>query len=199
MDLTPDCKQQQVITYLGQIARSMKHDSSPLRRFLWRYEHTPDNQDDIIQEAMLEALRCSHLYLAAASVHTWFYGVLANVARHHVARQTKQWSRTESLDRRQEASGATEADGGYASGLQTPDELAQFRQTVEQLSGAMHQLPPSLLQTLELVCLEEYSYQDAARRLRIPVGTVRSRINRARMLLRRLNRGAVQRPAKSAR
>ncbi|MBV6322488.1 RNA polymerase sigma factor [Duganella violaceipulchra] len=186
MDAELDSKQQQVMAYIRQIARMASSDSSRLRRFLWRYERTSDNQDDIIQDAILEALRCRHHYLALGSVQTWFYGVLANVARNHVARRVKQSLRTDSLDLWQDSvEHAAEAEQLLDSGEQGPEQEAEFRQLAARLFVAAKQLPPDLRTTLELVCLDGHSYHSAASMLLIPVGTVRSRINRARQLLRR--------------
>lgn len=179
---SPHSEQHQIVAYLRQIAQTAASSSSPLRRFLWRYERTPDNQDDIIQEAMLQALRSDNANLTGASVQTWFYGVLANVARHHVARQVRQSERIESTDLWPDSGERLAATPDSAS---SPEEAAHSRQLTSRLIDAVQGLPPRLRSTLELVCLNDHSYVDAAQMLDVPVGTVRSRINRARMLLRR--------------
>lgn len=179
-------RQQQVMAYVVQIAQTVTSDSCKLRRFLWRYERTQDNQDDIIQDAMLEAVRCSDRYLALASVQTWFYGVVANVARNHVARRVNQTARTESLEfLRDLLDEFPENDWMHNSCQSAPNEGAGFRELAAQLHDAMGQLPTDLRKTFEMVCLQEHSYRDTAKILSIPIGTVRSRINRARFLLRR--------------
>jgi len=182
MTPSPNSEHQQMMAYLRHIAKTAASNSSPLRRFLWRYERTRDNQDDIIQEAILQALRSSNPNITGASVQTWFYGVLSNVARHHVARQVKHSTRVESTDLWQDDG---ERLGAPADGANNPEEAAQCHQLILRLIEAMQSLPPRLRSTLELVCLDDHSYLDAAQLLDVPVGTVRSRINRARMLLRR--------------
>lgn len=171
-----------MLAYLGQLSRTATSSSSPLRRFLWRFERSQDQQDDIIQQALLEALRCSHHDLRGASVQTWFFGVLANVARHHVARQVRQSERTESLDMWQDGS---ERSATPDDSTPSPEEVTHFRQLARRLEEATRELPPRLRRTLELVCLDECSYIQAAEQLLVPIGTIRSRVNRARMLLRR--------------
>lgn len=63
--------------------------------------------------------------------------------------------------------------------------MTHFRQLARRLEEATRELTPRLRHTLELVCLDECSYIQAAEQLLVPIGTIRSRVNRARMLLRR--------------
>jgi len=178
-------RQQEVVTYIAQVARTSMRDSCKLRRFLWRYERAASDVEDIIQDAMVEALRCSDRFLARSSVETWFFGVAANVARNHVARRVTQASRTESLDLLREVTGDPAGDrrlGGDAE-VGSRDDVA-IRQFAGQVSNALARLPDDLRDTFELVCLQERSYRDVAEMLSIPIGTIRSRIHRARSLLR---------------
>jgi len=169
-------------TFMNQIIRISINDSRKLKRFIWRFEHNEENIEDIIQDAVIEALRCEHSFEYRSSVETWFFGVAANVARRHVARRSVHSKRVTSLDDHAEW---TEFDGmdGLPCESSTPDGAFQFNQFVSDLSTQIEQFPADLRRTFELVCIEGNAYQDAAAMLQIPIGTVRSRVNRARKLL----------------
>ena len=168
--------------FMNQIIRISINDSRKLKRFIWRFEHNEENIEDIIQDAVIEALRCEHSFEYRSSIETWFFGVAANVARRHVARRSVHSKRVTSLDDHAEWS---EFDGmdGFPRETSSPDVAFQFNQFVSDLSTQIEQFPDDLRRTFELVCIEGNAYQDAAAMLQIPIGTVRSRVNRARKLL----------------
>lgn len=168
--------------FMNQIIRISINDSRKLKKFIWRYEHNEENIEDIIQDAVIEALRSEHSFEYRSSIETWFFGVAANVARRHVARHTLQAKRITSLDADDDVLGHVawqerqlDTDG--------PDIACQFNEFVQGLSAKINQFPTDLRRTFELVCFEGRSYQDVAAQMQIPIGTVRSRVNRARKLL----------------
>lgn len=176
-------RQQQVLTHIVRIARESRNDSSKLKRFLRRYERSPGELDDIIQDALLEATRCSDRFMAKSSVETWFFGIAANVARNHVARSAKRSSQLESLD----ATPHT-VDGELAQrngeAVMDVSQCVSYRQLAKVVDDTLAGLSADLRGTFHLACLEEESYRDVAAIQSIPIGTVRSRVNRVRTLLR---------------
>jgi RNA polymerase sigma-70 factor, ECF subfamily len=166
---------------IEQIARINTSHSRKLKRFLWRFERTVGDVEDIIQDAMVEAMRCSDRFLAQSSVETWFYGIAANVARGHVARSVMQGLRTDSLDLLRENAGDAAAN---LTNPATFGDAVELREFTQRLDAAIAQLPRDLRITFDLACLQELSYREIADALLIPIGTVRSRVNRARTLLK---------------
>ncbi len=176
-------RQQQVLTHIVRIARESRNDSSKLKRFLRRYERSPGELDDIIQDALLEATRCSDRFMAKSSVETWFFGIAANVARNHVARSAKRSSQVESLDATPHMVDGEMAQRGVEAVMDV-SQCVSYRQLAKVVDDTLASLSPDLRGTFHLACLEEESYRDVAAIQSIPIGTVRSRVNRVRTLLR---------------
>ncbi|WP_177200705.1 sigma-70 family RNA polymerase sigma factor [Roseateles sp. YR242] len=176
-------RQQQVLLHITRIARESRSDSSKLKRFLRRYERSPGELDDIIQDALLEATRCSDRYMAKSSVETWFFGIAANVARNHVARSAKRSSQVESLDATPYVADGETAQRASESVMDV-SQCVSYRQLARVVDDTLSTLSPDLRGTFHLACLEEESYRDVAEIQSIPIGTVRSRVNRVRTLLR---------------
>ena len=109
-------------TFMNQIIRISINDSRKLKRFIWRFEHNEENIEDIIQDAVIEALRCEHSFEYRSSVETWFFGVAANVARRHVARHSVHSKRVTSLDEHNECMQIEGIDG---LPLESPTEGVQ--------------------------------------------------------------------------
>lgn len=182
-------RQQLVLTHIVKIARDSRSDSSKLKRFLRRYERSPGELDDIIQDAMLEATRCADRFQARSSVETWFFGIAANVARNHVARCSKRSGQMESLDESPHMMDAESAHRPRDSSMDVSQQVA-YRQLAGIVDVTLSGLSPDLRGTFDLACLQEESYRDVAEIQAIPIGTVRSRVNRVRTLLRsRLKQG----------
>ncbi len=182
-------RQQLVLTHIVKIARESRSDSSKLKRFLRRYERSSGELDDIIQDAMLEATRCTDRYQARSSVETWFFGIAANVARNHVARCSKRSGQMESLDESPHMMDGESAHRPRDSSMDVSQRVA-YRQLAGIVDLTLSSLSPDLRGTFDLACLQEESYRDVAEIQAIPIGTVRSRVNRVRTLLRsRLKHG----------
>ncbi|MDH0865342.1 sigma-70 family RNA polymerase sigma factor [Mitsuaria sp. GD03876] len=182
-------RQQLVLTHIVKIARESRSDSSKLKRFLRRYERSPGELDDIIQDAMLEATRCADRFQARSSVETWFFGIAANVARNHVARCAKRSSQMESLDESPHMMDSESVHRPRDLSADVSQQVA-YRQLAGIVDLTLSGLSPDLRGTFDLACLQEESYRDVAEIQAIPIGTVRSRVNRVRTLLRsRLKHG----------
>ncbi|MBO9688735.1 sigma-70 family RNA polymerase sigma factor [Roseateles chitosanitabidus] len=182
-------RQQLVLSSIVKIARDSRSDSSKLKRFLRRYERSSSELDDIIQDAMVEATRCADRFQARSSVETWFFGIAANIARNHVARCARRNSQMESLD---ESPALMDVDSAYRPAGANRDVSQQviYRQLADIVDLALSDLSPELRVTFDLACLQEESYRDVADIQSIPIGTVRSRVNRVRTMLRsRLQHG----------
>ena len=128
--------------------------------------------DDLVQDCVERALNKQHLYDATRPLRAWLYAILRNI---HVS----QW-RKNSL-------------GGFAKPL---DEMEAFEGAVapeqEQnmnlatIAEALDLLPLQQREVLVMVALEELSYKDAAEIVGVPIGTIMSRLSRARESLRQL-------------
>jgi len=110
------------------------------------------------------------------TVGAFLYGVARNRVMKHLERQPREFP----LEVRNEEGETKVVD---IADQRTPAHLAEMRERREQVRSAVLALPPEFRETVVLCELEELSYEEAARILECPVGTVRSRLHRGRALL----------------
>jgi len=146
----------------------------------------PTDAEDLVQETFLKALRGFESFEQGSNFKAWIFRILRNT--YLTSRSGLAALRTVSLDEEL----AEQADSGptlYPEGAidrQTP-EINLIRLTDRAaLQRAMEQLPPLLLEVVLLCDVEEMKYKEIAAVLDIPIGTVMSRIARARASLRTL-------------
>jgi RNA polymerase sigma factor (sigma-70 family) len=158
-----------------------RHASS-IHRFLARRVE-PADADSLLGDVFRIAFeRRASFDTARASARPWLYGIATNlIARHRrsEARRLRAMAALASMrvDR------AADAVGDRAA------EVADARESWSTLVNALDQLPVAERDTLMLFAWEELSYDDIAAALGVPVGTVRSRLNRARRRLRAVHAG----------
>jgi RNA polymerase sigma factor (sigma-70 family) len=133
-----------------------------------------DDAAEIAQQTFVEAACSLTSYRGEAEFSTWIFGIAANLARNHVSRAPQRRHRFES---------ELVLDSCESPELQPCENLSQ-RQGLELVSEAISRMPPEMAQALNLVAVEEMSYKEAAQELNVPVGTVRSRVSRARAAVR---------------
>ena len=131
--------------------------------------------EDLAQETFVEAYRQLPTFRGEAKFSTWLFGIALNKIRNYINR---------SPDGRQQHSPMRILRSDPASDG-NPTQLLEKKQTLLALQQAMETLPTELRESLILVAMEELPYEEAAQLLGIPVGTLKSRVHRARDLLRR--------------
>lgn len=140
-----------------------------LRRFAISLTRSGPDADDLLQEACTTALQRWQQYDPSQPFDRWMFRVVRNL-----------W--ISEIRKRKVRQGAGQIDAADADELQTPG-AAEDAVTVQQVRQKVADLDQDLAQPLMLVCAEGYSYKEAAELLSIPIGTVMSRIHRARKLL----------------
>lgn len=140
--------------------------------------HDESNADDLVQETFLRAYRSWEQYVPGTECRAWLF----TICRHVWIRMRKREEREVAYeDADLEALGAAAVHAGAVqSGL---DDLFERYDIQRALARALEELPAAFREVVVLVDLEDQSYEDAARVLGIPKGTVRSRLFRARRLL----------------
>jgi RNA polymerase sigma-70 factor (ECF subfamily) len=141
-----------------------------LRRYARALTHDPDRADDLVQVSLLQGLAKEHLWRPGTNLRHWLFTVLHNLHVSDMRRLSRERQRMSTFD-----SAMTTAT--------LPDPGAHAR--LLELDRAIGQLPDGQRQVVLLVGLEGASYKEAAAILALPVGTVRSRLSRARDALRR--------------
>jgi RNA polymerase sigma-70 factor (ECF subfamily) len=150
-----------------------------LKRYARSLARDPSDAEDLVHDALVKAYERRSTFKTGASLRNWLLSILHNT---HIDRTRSDTARA----RRDDAAG-DEAEPVYPAAQEHSVRLAQVRQ-------AFMRLPQDQREALHLVAVEELSYQEAADTLGIPIGTLMSRISRARASLRDFESGASRHP-----
>ncbi len=134
---------------------------------------------DVTQEAFIKAYRALPNFRGDSAFYTWLYRIAVNSAKNHLVAR----SRRPPSDDVDITDGDVEEAGVVVADLATPESYAVRDQLQAALGRALAELPEDLRTALTLCEMEGLSYDDIARVLDCPIGTVRSRIFRARRAL----------------
>jgi RNA polymerase sigma-70 factor, ECF subfamily len=126
-----------------------------------------DRADDFVQETLLRALANINTFRSGTNLHAWLFTILRNLVRSDYRKRRREIEDT---------------DGGYLDGLKSPPEQ-HSRLELEEVRAALTKLPSSQREVLLLVGASGFTYEQAAAICEISVGTVKSRISRARRRL----------------
>lgn len=148
-----------------------------IRALIGRMVADPAEVEDLVQESFIKAYRALPGFRGDSAFYTWLYRIAVNTAKHHLANLAKRPPLQELDD--DDGSGTARAPARLID-ANTPEALAQSDQLVATIRRAIDALPGELSQALTLRELEGLSYEDIAEVMRCPIGTVRSRIFRAR-------------------
>jgi RNA polymerase sigma-70 factor (ECF subfamily) len=142
----------------------------------------PDDALDLAQEVFLSAYRALPAFEGKSSFSTWLYRVTVNRCRDELRRRaTVKHTRPRSLSA---AAGPDDPPGDPPAHAPSPAELAVARESEALVARAIAELPADARETLVLRDVEGLAYEEIAEILDVPVGTVRSRLHRARSLVR---------------
>ena len=141
-----------------------------------RYVNNPGDVPDVAQEAFIKAYRALPTFRGERAFYTWLYRIAVNTAKNYL---TSQGRRPPSSD--VEADEAEYYGGGEAlQEVATPENLALTDEIKRTVFTAIEALPEDLRTAITLREMEGLSYEEIAEIMDCPVGTVRSRIFRAR-------------------
>ncbi len=148
-----------------------------LYNFVYRFVGERETAEDIVQDTFLRAFRKREEYRAIANFSTWLFTIAGNLAKSELRRR-KRW-RLFSLHRDDESDTGFELpDESYR-----PDTMAESTIADVQIQQAIQTLPENYRQVILLRDVEGLSYQEISEIVSCPVGTVKSRVNRARLKL----------------
>jgi RNA polymerase sigma factor (sigma-70 family) len=147
--------------------------SRRLYNFVRRRVGNPADVDDLVQDTYVEAVKSVGKFHGYSRPETWLFGIAMNLVRNHYKRAH--------LHNVFEYSDVEDMHGDTA---EDPMEAAERHQTMIRIVNAIGQLPRETQMIFHLIFDDNCSYEEAATTLGMPVGTIRSRISRARALLR---------------
>ncbi len=148
-----------------------------LARLISRFVRDIAEVEDVTQEAFIKAYRALPGFRGESAFYTWLYRIGINTAKNYLI----------SLGRRAPTSTQFDAeeseefeDAGLLHEVSTPENELMSKQVVEVVNSSLQQLPDDLRTALTLREIEGLSYEEIAEVMNCPIGTVRSRIFRAR-------------------
>ena len=148
-----------------------------LGRLLSRFIRDPAEVEDVTQEAFIKAYRALPSFRGDSAFYTWLYRIGINTAKNYlVALGRRAPTTTEIIS--EDAEGYEEGD--LLRDSNTPETELMTKQIAITVNEAMESLPEELRTAITLREIEGLSYEDIATIMNCPIGTVRSRIFRAR-------------------
>ena len=150
-----------------------------LFNFVFRFVGDRETAEDIIQETFLRAFRRRKDYRAIANFSTWLFTIAGNLAKSELRRR-KRW-RFFSLNWDEES----ETGIDIPDESKRPDTMAETSMTDDLIQEAIESLPANYRRVIILRDVEGMSYHEISKIVGRPVGTIKSRVNRARLRLQR--------------
>ena len=148
-----------------------------LTRLLARMVRDQSEIEDIVQDSFIKAYRAINNFRGDSAFYTWLYRIGINTAKNHLV----------SLGRRPKAMNDVEIedvenfeDGQELRNLETPENSMMTKEIVATVNDTIESLPDELKEAISLREMDGLSYEEIAELMQCPIGTVRSRIFRAR-------------------
>ena len=148
-----------------------------LERLLSRYVRDAAEVEDVAQEAFIKAYRALPGFRGDSAFYTWLYRIGINTAKNYLVAQGRRAPPSTGFDA-EEAEGFD--DAALLRDINTPESLLMTKQIGETVNAAMAALPEELRRAIMLREIDGLSYEEIAATMDCPIGTVRSRIFRAR-------------------
>lgn len=141
-----------------------------LRAFAWSLSHNGSDADDLVQDTLIKAWTNKDKFEPGTNLRAWLFTILRNTYYTTLTRRRRE---------------VQDEDGDYAALLNSPPNQ-DWNVAVHDLQAALAQLPPEHREALILVGAAGLSYEEAAEICGCALGTIKSRVNRARNRLVRL-------------
>ena len=148
-----------------------------LMRLISRLIRDQAEAEDVVQEAFIKAYRALPQFRGDSAFYKWLYRIGINTAKNYLVTQGRRAPTSTEADVEE---AETFDDGDQLRDINTPESMLATKQIAETVNLAMEVLPEELRIAITLREIEGLSYEDIAEAMHCPIGTVRSRIFRAR-------------------
>lgn len=145
--------------------------------------------EDIAQEAFVAAFKSIKNFRGESAFSTWLYRIGINLAKHNLIQSNKRPTLYEDLVGSAESHIVLDAEQDFV----TPESVAEIHEILLLLDSAMEKLPAEQREALTLLEIEGLTYEEIASSMHCPIGTVRSRVHRARDAVSLALAGAIAR------
>ena len=150
-----------------------------LVNFLFRFTGSKEDAEDLAQDTFLKLYRSKHLYKEIAKFSTWLYTIAVNIAKTELRKKSRY--NTMSIS---DFDPENDKDFDIPSGDISPDESANASIENYYIQKAISMLEDHYREALILRDIQDLDYDEIAKIINVPLGTVKSRINRAREKLK---------------
>jgi RNA polymerase sigma-70 factor (ECF subfamily) len=151
----------------------------PLINYVFHFLGDRIDAEDVVQETFLRVYRNKHLYRNVAKFSTWIYTIAGNLAKTELRRRRRR--KIFSLSQM----GYENRDYEITDTVPTPDGLVDGEMNETFIRKEIEALPVRFREVVVLRDIQEFSYEEISDILKIPIGTVKSRVNRGRMRLQK--------------
>ena len=148
-----------------------------LARLLSRFIRDPAEVEDVTQEAFIKAYRALPAFRGDSAFYTWLYRIGINTAKNYLMAMGRRAPTSTEVEA-EDAEGFEE--GEQLRDINTPESALLTSEIAETVNKTIEQLPEELRTAIQMREIEGMSYEDIAKAMDCPIGTVRSRIFRAR-------------------
>jgi len=148
-----------------------------LWRLLSRFIRDPAEVEDVAQEAFIKAYRALPSFRGDSAFYTWLYRIGINTAKNYLVAMGRRAPTTTEFDSEEAESFE---NGDALRDINTPESVMMSKQIAATVNETMEELPEELRTAITLREIEGLSYEEIAGIMNCPIGTVRSRIFRAR-------------------
>ncbi|MDX1671840.1 MAG: sigma-70 family RNA polymerase sigma factor [Balneolaceae bacterium] len=153
-----------------------------LHNFLYRYTHNHQDCEDLVQETFLRVYRSRHSYERIARFSTWMYTIALNLAKSLYKKKQRMTTVTIHKDPNDSEDRKMEIEDTAV----LPDVSLHQKMCVDKLEKALKELKEDFREVVVLRDVQNLSYEEIAEITDLPMGTVKSRINRGRAHLQEL-------------
>jgi RNA polymerase sigma-70 factor (ECF subfamily) len=155
----------------------VKRYKDQLLNFVYRFLGNQEEAEDVVQETFLRVYRKRHAYQRVAKFSTWIYTIAGNLARTELRRRNRR--RIFSLSNL----GVDDKEYEISDEILSPERHTNTVLSEEIIQREINKLSPKFREVIILRDIQELSYEEISKIIRVPIGTVKSRVNRARLRL----------------
>lgn len=148
-----------------------------LMRLVMRFVRDQAEAEDVVQEAFVKAYRALPAFRGESAFYTWLYRIGVNAAKNWLIAQGRRAPTSTDVDSEE---AENYAEGDLLRDVDTPERLLMSKQIADTVNAAMAGLPEDLRAAITLREIDGLAYEEIAEVMNCPIGTVRSRIFRAR-------------------
>ena len=170
--------QQDIMPAFDELVARFK---DPLMNYLYWYVGDYEIAGDLLQETFIRLYEKKHRYRRVAKFTTWVYTIAGNLAKDELRRRRRHF--TFSIFRK---SKDEEPEFPTPSNDPLPDRLAESAMLGDHIQDALLQIPAMFREAVILSDVQQFSYPEIAEIMHMPLGTVKSRINRGRRELKKI-------------